>query len=238
MALPAGVALLILASFLPRGAAKPEAIARDAAGGLGGWAAAAHLLGGFRPLAVDALWLRADSLFREGRLWELAALFRGIAALDPGNAAVREYAAWHLAYNVALAEPEAERRFDWFLRGMEAVGAAPGSDPPGAAAKAFAARMLVDRLDAGIIPGFAARVARLWGEAPLPLSARWLEAAAESPDSGVSVWAYLLYCYGRLEAETEESGAPRGSRDWGDRKGRALARATALFPEEDWTAWR
>jgi hypothetical protein len=120
---------------------------------------------------------------------------------------------------------------------MEFLGAAPGGRPP-RAAEAWAARMMVDRYEAGIIPGFAGKIRRLWGAPPLEVAADWLEEATGGPGAPASAHAYLLYCCSRLEAEAEEAGDPRSSRGWGERKSRALARAMTLYPREDWTAWR
>jgi hypothetical protein len=238
----AGCATLVLASFLHPGlTGQGSGQARDGEPGMdsdAGLRATAHLLGGFRPLAIDVLWIRADALFRQGRLWELAALFRGIVALDPGNAAVREFAAWHLSYNVALAEPGPDRRFEWFLRGMEILGAPPEGKPRDNATRVLGARMMVDRFGSGVFPGFAERVAALYGAPPLETAAGWLEEAADDPGTSAVAHAYLLLCTGRLELEAEEAGDPRRARLWGEWKSRALSRAEAKFPQEDWTAWR
>ena len=243
MSFGAGLATLILASFLhPRlmgpGPGSGAQAGESTAAASAGWRAAAHLFGGFRPLAIDVLWIRADALFRQGRLWELAALFRGIVALDPRNAAVREFAAWHLAYNVALAEPGPDQRFEWFLRGMEILGAPPGDKPRDAAARVLGARMMVDRFGSGVFPGFAEKVGTLYGAPPLETAAGWLEEAADDPGTSPAAYVVLLFCTGRLELEAEEADDPRGARLWGERKSRALSRATARFPQEDWTAWR
>jgi hypothetical protein len=199
-----------------------------------GWRSAVHLLGGFRPLAVDFLWLRADALHRTGRLWELAALFRGITALDPRNRLVREYAAWHLAYNVALTEPDAEKRFAWFREGVEILEGSRFSGREGWRLRVAGGRMFIDRLDSGIFPGFEEKVNAHWGSPPLETAARWLEAAAGSEGAKAGAYAHLLAAYERLRERTSEGGEAEEARKWTMRKASALRRARERFPEEDW----
>jgi hypothetical protein len=199
-----------------------------------GWRSAIHLLGGFRPLAVDFLWLRADAMHRQGRLWELAALFRGITALDPRNRLVREYAAWHLAYNVALTEPDPEQRFVWFREGVEILESSQFRGRDAWRLRVAGGRMFIDRFDSGVFPGFEAKVAARWGGDPLIVAARWLEAAVKAERAGAEAYAHLLAAYERLREQAAERGAGAEAKRWTEEKASALRRARERFPEEDW----
>jgi hypothetical protein len=199
-----------------------------------GWRSAVHLLGGFRPLAVDFLWLRADALHRQGRLWELAALFRGITALDPKNRLVREYAAWHLAYNVALTEPDPERRFAWFREGVEILEGSRITGRDAWRLKVAGGRMFIDRFDSGVFPGFEPKVRARWGGHPLEVASQWLESAAETDGAEAAAFAHLLAAYERLLEHATERGEEAGALQWMKRKTSALRRARERFPEEDW----
>ena len=70
-------------------------------------------LGGFRSLAVEAIWFRADLLQSEGRFVELAQLASTLTFLEPHTPEVWSYAAWNLAYNVSVMMPTMEDRWRW-----------------------------------------------------------------------------------------------------------------------------
>lgn len=70
-------------------------------------------LGGFRSLAAEAVWFRADRLQEEGRYVELAQLASTLAFLEPHTSEVWSYAAWNLAYNISVMMPTDEDRWRW-----------------------------------------------------------------------------------------------------------------------------
>lgn len=70
-------------------------------------------LGGFRSLAAEAVWFRAERLQREGRYVELAQLASTLAFLEPHTPEVWSYAAWNLAYNVSVMMPTDADRWRW-----------------------------------------------------------------------------------------------------------------------------
>lgn len=70
-------------------------------------------LGGFRALAAEAVWFRAERLQREGRYVELAQLASTLSFLEPHTPEVWSYAAWNLAYNVSVMMPTEEDRWRW-----------------------------------------------------------------------------------------------------------------------------
>lgn len=227
-----GTGILILAALLHGPLVGGSGAATRASGSFAGMV---HLLGGFRPLAVDLLWLRADALFRAGRLWELAALFEAITALDPDNRLVREFASWHLAYNVALAEPDPDRRFAWFERGVGILEAGRPYPEGSAATRTFAGRMFLDRLDAGILDDFEARVRERYGAGPLEIALAWFEEATAEAGAPATAHVHLLACLSRLRDAALDAGRVAEARSWEAGRRRALAQARLRHPEEDWS---
>lgn len=71
------------------------------------------VLGGFRGVIADGLWLRASYLQDEGRYLELVQLVDWITKLEPHNTDVWAFHAWNLAYNVSVMMPVAEDRWRW-----------------------------------------------------------------------------------------------------------------------------
>jgi len=78
-------------------------------------------MGAFRGLVVDVLWLRADKLKREGQFFDAKQLAEWITTLQPRFAAVWEFQAWNMAYNISVAIPETqpEQRWRWVRNGYE-----------------------------------------------------------------------------------------------------------------------
>lgn len=70
-------------------------------------------LGGFRSLAAEAVWFRADRLQRDGRYVELAQLASTLCFLEPHTPEVWSYAAWNLAYNISVMMPTEADRWRW-----------------------------------------------------------------------------------------------------------------------------
>lgn len=211
-----------------------QAPSPDRKGRTPGWQEAVHLLGGFRPLAIDLMWVRADRLFRQGRYWELAALFRGITSLDPGNARVREFAAWHFAYNVSLAEADGAKRFAWFEKAIELLGG--GSDRPVDKARqgTLAGIMMIERKDSGVFPGFADKVARRWGAPPLEIAERWFSEAAETGQATPRTYAAWMASLERLTLEAQEKSEEKKALAYARKHRQVLATARQRYPEEDW----
>ncbi|MGN0853187.1 MAG: hypothetical protein ACI4Q3_07395 [Kiritimatiellia bacterium] len=75
-------------------------------------------LGGFRGIAAEVVWFRADRLQDEGRYAELAQLATWLTFLDPYTPEVWAYSAWNLAYNISVMMPTHEDRWRWVESGM------------------------------------------------------------------------------------------------------------------------
>ena len=76
------------------------------------------LLGGFRSIAAEIVWFRADRLQEAGRYAELAQLAGLLTAMEPHTPEVWSYAAWNLAYNVSVMMPTAADRWRWVYAGV------------------------------------------------------------------------------------------------------------------------
>ncbi|MGN0855180.1 MAG: hypothetical protein ACI4R9_06640 [Kiritimatiellia bacterium] len=75
-------------------------------------------LGGLRALGAEVVWFRAGRLQREGKYVELAQLSSTLTDLDPYDPEVWQYAAWNLAYNVAMMMPTYADRWRWVEAGI------------------------------------------------------------------------------------------------------------------------
>ncbi len=71
------------------------------------------VLGGFRGLLVDLLWLRSSRLQEDGRYFELTQLADWITRLEPHFVQVWAFHAWNLAYNVTSILPDPADRWRW-----------------------------------------------------------------------------------------------------------------------------
>ncbi len=78
-------------------------------------------MGAFRGLIVDILWMRADKLKEEGQFFDALQLARWITTLQPRFAAVWEFHAWNMAYNISVTIPatQPEQRWRWVKNGYE-----------------------------------------------------------------------------------------------------------------------
>ena len=71
------------------------------------------VMGGFRAIAAEVIWFRADRLQEAGRYVELAQLAETLSILEPHTPEVWSYAAWNLAYNISIMMPTYEDRWRW-----------------------------------------------------------------------------------------------------------------------------
>jgi len=76
------------------------------------------VMSGFRPIAVDILWIRAEDLARERRYYELLSLYNMIAALDPHFEGAWVYNSFNLAYRISELENTEEKKWRWVREGL------------------------------------------------------------------------------------------------------------------------
>lgn len=78
------------------------------------------MLGGFRGLACDLLWIRAESAKDHRRFYESQALFRTISRIQPRFAQVWIYLSWDMAYNIGHEVEDPDAKWTWLVAGIEA----------------------------------------------------------------------------------------------------------------------
>ena len=77
------------------------------------------VLGGFRGLIADVLWLRAARMQEEGRFFELVQLADWITKLEPRSTETWGFHAWNMAYNVSIMMSDDSERWRWVHNGIE-----------------------------------------------------------------------------------------------------------------------
>lgn len=77
------------------------------------------MLGGFRGLACDLLWLRADSAKESGRFYESVALFQAISRIQPRFEQPWQFMSWDLAYNLSHEVEDRDAKWSWIIAGIE-----------------------------------------------------------------------------------------------------------------------
>ncbi len=77
------------------------------------------VLGGFRGIVADLLWLRAAALQDQGRYFELVQLAEWITALEPQFGEIWALHAWNMAYNVSVMMPDETARWRWVRNGIQ-----------------------------------------------------------------------------------------------------------------------
>ena len=76
-------------------------------------------LGGFRGLAVDYFWIRAEMLRQDGRYYEANQLANWICKLQPRFVRVWSFHAWNLAYNMSVLTQTFKERWNWVYNGIK-----------------------------------------------------------------------------------------------------------------------
>lgn len=76
-------------------------------------------LAGFRGLAVDYFWLRAEQLKQEGRYYEANQLASWICKLQPRFPKVWAFQAWNLAWNISVGTRTPQERWNWVYNGVK-----------------------------------------------------------------------------------------------------------------------
>lgn len=124
-ALLVGAACLIAAQLVASFAVKPLRASSVSAGEAWlalkpGEFAGTLMLGGFRGLACDLLWMRASSAGEARRFYESVALYEAISRIQPRFEQIWEFMAHDMAYNIASEVDDQDGKWSWFLAGLEA----------------------------------------------------------------------------------------------------------------------
>jgi hypothetical protein len=78
-----------------------------------------QVLGGFRGLIANALWIRSTQLQEDGKYFEMVQLADWITKLEPHISTVWTVQAWNMAFNISVKFPEYPDRWRWVQRGIE-----------------------------------------------------------------------------------------------------------------------
>jgi nucleoid DNA-binding protein len=76
------------------------------------------MLGGFRGLACDLLWMRAQNAKDSGRFYESVALSKTIVQVQPRFEQIWEYLTWDMAYNIAAEVEDTQAKWSWYVAGL------------------------------------------------------------------------------------------------------------------------
>jgi len=77
------------------------------------------LLGSFRGVLVDLLWIRGIARHEEKKFYELLAINNMIAKLQPNFPAVWIFQAWNMCYNIAFEWESPEDKWRWIKAGLD-----------------------------------------------------------------------------------------------------------------------
>ncbi len=77
------------------------------------------VLGGFRGLIANALWIRAMELQDQDRYFEMVQLADWITKLQPRIPTVWVVMAWNMSYNISIKFSDPKDRWSWVQRGIE-----------------------------------------------------------------------------------------------------------------------
>ena len=75
------------------------------------------ILGGFKGIAADLLWLRCDMYFHMGQWYKILPIYRTITFLQPHFIQAWSVAGWHMAYNI-YHEAKQEDKKMWLDAGL------------------------------------------------------------------------------------------------------------------------
>ena len=72
----------------------------------------------FRSLAIDYLWIRAETLKEEGHHFDALHLSRLICSLAPNLPSVWVFHAWNMSYNISVSMENPPERWNWVMAGI------------------------------------------------------------------------------------------------------------------------
>lgn len=87
------------------------------------------VLGGFRGVVVDFLWVRGMARHEEQRYFELKTIFDMIANLQPNIPDVWIFQGWNMSYNIAHNMATREGKWKWVRAGLDYMAKGAGKNP-------------------------------------------------------------------------------------------------------------
>jgi len=201
------------------------------------------MLGSFRAVAVDLLWLRAGRL-KERREWpELDGVIRLIAVFQPTNVKAYTFQIWNMAYNVQYDATTVVEAWRWVRKAIELGDEGAGRNPRhpqqweiywqiGWVFSHRCARVSDERTQY-----FAEQVRKEYGQHPYLVAARYyrkaLDAAVRAGEQTLFVanrTANLAYAYHGMAGVAEEQGDVEAMIRWREKAIGAHEEVAAKFP--------
>ena len=170
--------LAVLGLLLLAGAVALEPPATATGGS--GLEALGRSLGGWRVVAVNALFLRAEALRAAGRTEELFALYQALVELDPDNDAAIDALAREQVENLLPTAPTLDARVAWWNQAWRLTERGLAANPRSARLMFRAADLLLEQADRR--PGLDSALDRAFGGSSRreALGLSWLLAAART----------------------------------------------------------
>ena len=86
-----------------------------------GQVAGSLVLGGFKGLAADLLWLQVETLFHSGQSHKMLPVLRSVTFLQPKFITPWAVGGWHLSYNISVTfkDKEPEEEAAWIQAGID-----------------------------------------------------------------------------------------------------------------------
>jgi len=161
----------------------------------------ALLLGGFRGVAINLLWLHAQNLQDQKKYYEIPALCELILTLQPNIPDVWMFQAWNLAYNITVKWQAAEDRWRWVRRGIAVAEKGTEHNPDSFFMKHITGWIYLhkcgDSSSDPYSPYYRRRIREETGRSSYLIAGEWFEKALDvylrNPDPLVKPYtAYLL----------------------------------------------
>ncbi|MBI2191357.1 MAG: hypothetical protein HYU36_05180 [Planctomycetes bacterium] len=162
------------------------------------------LLGGFRALAVDVIWVWAMNAQEERQWHEIVFLMNLIAQLQPRFEEAYVYNGWNMAYNIAHEAETLEEKWGWILEGYNFLRMGARRNPHLYRIKFWAGWVLFDKIAQNFDPDqrqfYTGRYLREnANRQPLSDAGLWFERAHRTP--GYQLQAHrtmMVHAYVRL----------------------------------------
>lgn len=77
------------------------------------------VLGGFKGLAADLLWLQVEDLFHSGQSYKMLPIFKSVTFLQPKFITPWAVGGWHLAYNISVMAKDPKEKEAWIQAGVD-----------------------------------------------------------------------------------------------------------------------
>ncbi len=79
------------------------------------------VIGGFRGIAVDIIWIKIDDMWHHGKWFEVLPLLRAVTWLQPHFLEAWELGAWHMAYNLYVYAEGVPDREKYIYEGIRFI---------------------------------------------------------------------------------------------------------------------